>query len=33
MPQVVDALVATVPDPNIRSLFSGFARIDRKKAA
>jgi hypothetical protein len=33
MPQIVDALVATVPDPNIRSLFSGFARIDRKKAA
>jgi len=29
MPQIVDSLVATVSDPNVRALFSSFARLDR----
>lgn len=32
MPQIVDALVTSVSDPAMRSLFSGFARIDRRLA-
>lgn len=33
VPQIVDALVAGVSDANVRSLFTGFARLDRSKAA
>lgn len=33
MPQIVDALVASVADLNIRALFSSFARLDRRRAA
>jgi hypothetical protein len=29
MPQIVDSLVAAVRDPNVRALFSGFARLQR----
>lgn len=29
LPQIVDALVASVSDPNTRALFTGFSRIDR----
>lgn len=29
MPQIVDALVTAVRDPNVRALFSGFARLKR----
>ncbi|WP_454886082.1 BLUF domain-containing protein [Sphingomonas oryzagri] len=33
MPQIVDALVASVADANIRALFSSFARLDRRQGA
>jgi hypothetical protein len=33
MPQIVDSLVAAIPDPNTRALFSSFARLDRRTAA
>ena len=33
MPQIVDALVATVSNPSVRALFSSFARLDRQSAA
>lgn len=29
MPQIVDALVTGVRDPNVRALFAGFARLER----
>lgn len=32
MPQIVDALVSSVADLNTRSLFSSFARLDRRAA-
>ncbi len=31
--EMVDALVADLPDPNTRAAFTSFARIDRSKAA
>ena len=31
--ETVDRLVADLPDANTRALFSGFARLDRSKAA
>lgn len=31
--EIVDGLVATLPNPGTRALFSGFARIDRSKPA
>ena len=31
--EMVDSLVANLPNPNIRATFSSFARIDRSKAA
>jgi hypothetical protein len=30
MPQIVDSLVAAVPDPNVRALFSSFVRLERQ---
>ena len=33
VPQIVDALVLSVPDANTRALFSSFARLDRRRSA